>query len=285
MSGQSLEQNLTHNLLHSGGRLRSFLILTVIVIFSGFIIPAKAQTALTPYTPVEGRIPSEGATEVWTFSGVAGEVLSVEVRSTGDGLDPTLTLTNSSGSLISLNDDIAYPGSPDALLQAVTLPRTDSYNLTVAGYETTTGGYTLTLTPGYPDVVLTETFDATADTWATDQTNLNLDNAVGQLALSLSGIATSADATRTSGEVFDDFYVDVVIASAEGRNGWIGGLTLRQEGEQFYALTLNDDEQWRFTLHTPAGVQVLRDWTNHPAIAMGLESFTLGVLANGSTFD
>lgn len=267
--------------LNFGGRLCPYLFLCVMLIAGS----VSAQSTLTPHTPVEGSIPAEGATEIWRFNGVAGEVISLEVKSSGDGLDPLLTLTNSSGTLISMNDDIAYPGTPDALIQAVTLPRTDTYNVTVAGYKATTGGYTLTLTPGYPDILLNETFDDTGSTWATEQTDLNLDNAVGLLALSLSGGARSAHAERTSGEFFDDFYAEVVIASAEGRNGWIGGLTLRQDGDRFYALMLNDDRQWRFTLNTPNGVTVLRDWTNHPAIAIGLDSFTLSVLANGSTFD
>ncbi|HEX2620775.1 MAG TPA: hypothetical protein VHL11_11520, partial [Phototrophicaceae bacterium] len=273
---------------------RTLIGLMIVISLFTFVIPAPAhaQSELTPYLPVDGQITSVGIPQTWTFSGLEGEVISLYARSSGDGLDPALSLTSSADILISQNDDIAYPGATDALLQAVTLPRTDAYTVTVSGYKETTGGYSLTLLHGYPEIALAETFDnegsGGADNWTISQPDLILDQVAGKLALSLSGIKASGYVTANddkNGSTLTDFYADAMISDAEGQGGWIGGLVLRQQNDRYYALVINEAGQWRFTLNSASGEKVLRDWTNHPAIQAGQTSFRLGVLANGNGFD
>lgn len=248
-------------------------------------LDAQDTQTLIPYTPAEGRIEAGQAGDTWTFDGSEGAVISLYAEGTGDGLDPVLLLTDSAGEVLTYNDDIAYPGSPQALIQAVTLPYTDTYSVTVSDYAQSGGGYRLTLFHGYSQIVQAENFNDTETPWRS--ADAVLDQAAGQLTLSLAGIAMDGIALNPSAAQTDpaDFYAEAVIASASGRNGWIAGLTLRQTGRAYYRLALNADGQWRMTLHTTSGEQVLRDWTSHPAIVAGEERFTLSVLANGGAFD
>ncbi|MBC8100785.1 MAG: PPC domain-containing protein, partial [Armatimonadetes bacterium] len=199
------------------------------VIFSSISVTYAQSDALTAYVPVDGQLSAPDEIQTWTLTGQEGAVITLSVESTGDGLDPQIALSNSSGTVLATNDDIAYPGDTNALLQAVTLPRTDTYTVTVSGHQATTGAYRLTLLNGYADVALAEPFDAPsndASPWQSTQTDLIVDNAVGQLLLALSGIARSASVLNADLPEYSDFYLDASIASAEGRNGWTAGLLL-----------------------------------------------------------
>src|SRR5690606_7923079 len=152
--------------------------------------------------------------------------------SEGSSLDPTLTLGSTSGGTLVSSDDIAYPGTLDALLHAVTLPRTDTYTVTIRAYGEASGGYRLLRTTGCPQVMLTDDFEADATTWqATD--DVILDQIVGQLTLSAQGIQTRGYAQPTAATVgangdeestatteYTDFYLDAELVNVSGRSGW-----------------------------------------------------------------
>lgn len=269
------------------------LVLTVMLWVSP--APYTAQTHLSPYLPVEGAITAAGSVESWTFSGTEGGVISAWVQPlTDSALDPSITLTNSAGVVISTHDDIAYPGNLEALLQAVTLPRTDTYTLTVSGYGETIGNYRLTLYIGYPAVAWADDFnDDVANHWVGAQPYLAIDRAVGQMTLSLnesgqSGYVLylpSGEAAGTIPTSYDDFYLHAEIVNANGRNGWMAGFVLRQTHNAYYVLMVNHQGMWRFVLMSANEEQVLREWVSHPAIVANQSNFQLGVLANGSAFD
>ncbi|MCS7071116.1 MAG: hypothetical protein NZM00_06395, partial [Anaerolinea sp.] len=84
---------------------------------------AAAQSGITPGEPVSGAIESGRAVD-FVFNGTAGEVISLEAAADDAALDPVLTLLDSSGRALIRSDDYAYPASRDALLEAITLPRT-----------------------------------------------------------------------------------------------------------------------------------------------------------------
>lgn len=261
---------------------RLILLILLLSALSIAIPPIHAQRTLESFVTVSGVVPANGA-DTWQFSGAEGSVISLSVEGE-NGFDPIVQLFNSNGVMISENDDVNYPEDTAALLQAVTLPRTDQYTVNITGFEGSGGTYTLQRLHGYAIEAARETFEGEPN-WATTTRDLMIDQAGGQLALALSGIQVSAYANNTVGETFDDFYVHAQIQNVNGRNGWITGLTLRQTGNQFYALTLNHLGQWRMMLWRNGVQTVIRDWTNHPAISAGQDRFSFGVLANGRTFD
>ena len=91
---------------------------------------------------------SAGAEDEWTFSGRAGQTVSVAI--TGD-FDTVLTLRDSTGSEIAYDDDSG--SGLNSLIESVTLPADGSYTIVVGSFGGRSGGsYTLTLSEGGPEI-------------------------------------------------------------------------------------------------------------------------------------
>jgi len=250
------------------------------------VSPALAQQtgALELFRSVEGTL-GPGESQSWTFSATDGAVLSFVLRAASGNLDPVLRIANSAGVELIANDDYDYPNSRDALLEAITIPRLDTYTVTVSGHGSTAGAYQLALLAGYAEVALHETFD---DESAWDSTNprLTLNTSGGQLALQLGGAQERAVATLRAGDKHSDFFARVQVAEVTGRPGWAVGLTARQQdARNYYLFQVNHQGQWRFLLRAPLGDRTLRDWATHPAIAPGAATFTLSIMASDNGFD
>ncbi len=247
---------------------------------------ASAQAAtITPLIPFEGTLSVPGETESWSFPGLEGGVVSVLVTTTGT-LDPVVELRNSGGQVLASNDDFAYPGRSDSLLQAVTLPRIDTYSVSVYGFGETLGDYSITLIPGYADVVARDDFGSIAGWDATGSETAEVGSADGQIVLTLDGIRQFARVDRQSGEPMEDFYAQARVNVQRAPMGWRAGFSLRGTDDGYYALMISDDGAWRMDyIGADGAARQIRDWTVHPAIRAGATSFTLGVLANGRAFD
>src|SRR3954467_7410968 len=124
------------------------LLIAALISINPLVNAQDTSNTLTITSPVDGQIGS-GSSQTWTFGAVEGEVLSFVVHTTSGNLDPQFTISNSKGEPFLSNDDYAYPDNQDALLEAITMPRTDTYRLTVAGIGTTLGSYTLTMLSGF----------------------------------------------------------------------------------------------------------------------------------------
>lgn len=265
-------------------QLKRLMLLALFLIVPSLTL-AQSATELEPYTPFSGAIPSPGATQTWTFRGLEGGVVSLLARGESNDFDPVITVTNSSGATVIANDDFAYPGSRDALLQAITLPRTDTYTVTISGYGESTGTYALTLFYGYPDLQAFLNFNSEGESWDISSDDLTLDDSAGTLGLFTEGIDLGGYVVDTNSREFGDFYARVLVESIEAANGWNIGLTLRHQDDGYYILLFNQRGQWRFVAQEGDSQRVIRDWTNHPAIVAGETQFTIGVLAHGAGFD
>jgi ABC-type phosphate/phosphonate transport system substrate-binding protein len=285
------------------------LLIALVVLVIGF--PSQTTTSLRaqepdegilePYTPVEGDL-NTGEQAIWRFRAVEGTVVSLYAEAVDGSLDPTLSLANNAGTALVTNDDIAYPGNTAALLQAVTMPRTDTYSVTITTYGETSGSYRLTMTFGYPQLMLTDDFEAETSTWEATE-DVILDQIIGQLTLSADGTSTSgfavptaatlqnqsSESDATEGPVsldhYEDFYLDAQLINVSGSAGWHAGFVLRRTANTYYAVMVNEDGQWRMIRMNSGSETVLRDWNPHPAIVPGTADFRLGILANGPAFD
>lgn len=246
----------------------------------------RAQTAdtITWMTPVTGRI-NPGGSQSYRFSAADGTVISLLAQTASGDLDPRLTLTSSSGAIIIANDDYRFPDSRDALLEAITLPRTDTYTVTVSGFGSTTGDYTLTLLPGYSQVALAENFNGDIN-WSSAPASLAVERVDGWAQLSLSGSQQTATIFKPNTPLEAPYYAQVSVRVISPLDTWTVGMTARQRGaERFYLYTINQRGEWRLTLHTTNGVSILRDWTPHPAILSGSAAFVLGMLVNDGSLE
>lgn len=245
---------------------------------------ARAQTALVPLVPAAGRIESGGA-QSWTFTAAEGSVWSLLVQAAPGGLDPLLSLSTSAGDPLLANDDLAYPDARDSLLEAVTLPRSDTYTVTVSGYAATAGDYTLTLLPGYSQVAFTDNFNGDL-AWQSAHGPVRPSIEDGALQLLLPQPEETGIAANPANRPPPVFYAQVALAVGDEYPAWSVGMTARQVGSNgYYLFTINETGAWRFLVNDRGTERVLRDWATHPAIIAGQKAFTLAILANGGSFD
>lgn len=248
-------------------------------VFASLAITTEAQTILQVNTPVIGEIRSAGSTQSWTFNAVREAVYSFYVEGQG-GFDPVLTIEFENGTVVISNDDAIYQRERDALLEAITMPQSGAYQVIVGGYGNATGEFTLTILPGYADVVLENGFN----TWESGNQELNLETDADQMTLNLEGI-------QQSGHVYadvrlDDFYAETRFTAVQNRNSWSAGLVLRRQSTaDYYSVLLSSEGVWRFLVIEDGQERVIRDWTPHPAIVAGQVDVTFGVLAHNAGFD
>jgi hypothetical protein len=245
---------------------------------------AAAQTQQLEFlVPVTGTIEA-GAEQSWTFQADSGEPISIKVEATSGEIDPAVTITNSAGMELISNDDFDYPDNQNALLEAITIPRTGIYTVSVSGVNDTAGEYILTVLPGYSQVERSENFNGDL-TWETATNNTQLEGADGKLSLVVTGSRQTGLASAPDSDLPQTYYAEVKVNVVSGDN-WMVGMTARVDNAgSYYLLTVNSSGQWRFSLHQTEGVRVIRDWTPHPAIATGQTSFSLGMMVNGGGFD
>jgi len=261
--------------------------ITAVLLALGIGISASAQSIpLEAFLPFEGTIGVSGASESWAFTGLEGQVISLSVVG-ANGLDPVLSLSNSSGQTLTSNDDYAYPGRSDALLQAITLPRIDNYTVTISGYGDTTGDYTLTMLPGYAERSEVDDFsDISSRAWDTTDGVGTLTQSGGLARFVLPEPRLQGRLTRRTLPQLTDFYAQVDVAIERAPSGWRAGLALRSTEAGYYAAVVGSQGAWRLDfINADGSARTVRDWTNHPAIVEGAPRFTLAVLVNDMGFD
>lgn len=250
----------------------------VLVLLAG--TQARAQDGLELYAPVEGRL-SAGETQDWTFGARDGQVLSFSAQ--GTGVDPQISILTPDGDVLISNDDYDYPASRDALLEAVTLPRTATYTLRVSAVSGA-GSYRLTMLPGYAQIARLDNFNGEGG-WQPQGTAadnpLSVETTDGRLVLALDGIAVSGTATDGRAAAQTDSFAQVGVAITSG-GGWTAGISARQQSDgTYYAGRVSHEGLWQLIAVEGGAERVLRDWTPHPAITAGETTFTLGLLVNG----
>lgn len=267
-------------------RLKAAFALVMLGVSVMSVTVLSAQSPLTVNTPVEGTV-SENADQRWTFQSFLGGVWSFVVEGQ-DGFDPVIALSDTSGRILTGNDDYDYPNTRDALLEAVTLNRTDTYTLRVSGFERTGGNYRLTMLPGFARLLAQDDFSSGAD-WQSTDTNLTAAAEDGRLNMVAQGTPPNAGRTtfaaHTTLDPVRDFYMGARVMSVTNPSGWIVGAAFRQVGSSHYLIEFSHQGLWRFSVIQSGAARVLRDWTPHPAIVAGTTQFSFGVLARGTGFD
>jgi hypothetical protein len=262
-----------------------------LTIFAGLILLAATTNAQTedtaiiePLTPVEGRVaPDE--TQSWSFNAANGQVLSFFVKDISGGFDAVISITDNIGSELISNDDYNYPNNGDALLEAITIPRTGTYNVNVSGFKGEDGAFRLTMLPGFSELESSKNFNG-ALTWEAVNEPLVVETADDKLSLSLTGNRLRGIAVPPATDAPTNYFAQTAVNVSGTSDGWITGMAARlQDADTYYALNLNSSGEWRFILHQAGSDQTIRDWTPHPAIIPDQGTFTLGMMVNGTGYD
>lgn len=247
---------------------------------------AQGQVAsdLQPFAPVTGELDA-GAVDDWTLTASAGEVLSFVVEPTDGDLDPVLTLLTNDGDQLISNDDARYPDDLAPVIEALTIPATGVYTVQVGAFGETSGAYALNVLRGYSQLDDRREFDSLMD-WSVTVGAGQMRLSAEALELTLSPGEFRAVAVDGITQAAENFSAQVAIAGVTGTDGWIVGMTLRQQdADNYYALQISDRGQWRFTSQMDGTETILSDWVAHPAIAAGRSDFTLGVMTVRGGFD
>lgn len=256
---------------------RILMILCVVLLAAR--VEAQSGGTLVPFEPVDGTIDGDSAT--FTFTGRTGEPLSFRVESTSGDLDPVLTIRDTQGRTLISNDDYDYPENEDSVLQALTIPDFGTYSAVVSAFGDTSGDFTLTLLPGYalewPQDDATQTPGWMVGDAAVEADEAGLTLAPGETGLT---VALNDEATPPA-----DFFGQATVQDLTGSDWSVGMAVRAQSDTAYYLFLVNGRGEWRFSVQTPEGERMIRDWTRHPSIRADLSSFTVGVLAAGSGFD
>lgn len=250
------------------------------------ILPTQAQPPqpITPGAIIEDQIASTGATRAWTFFAFKDDVLSFQVEPLDTTLDPLITLSIGETPLIS-NDDYHYPDSRAALLEAITIPRTGEYRLTVSGYNDSTGRFRLSMHSGYSDLIFDETPTAPRGTWQTEG-DLSAQITENGIELTLDGIAQRSIYLETGLDPLLNYYIQTTVQITSAVNGWLVGLALRYQPDgRYYLLQIRSQGGWRMLRVEGETEEIIRNWTPHPAIVAGETTFMLNALVKDSGID
>ena len=121
---------------------------------TGFDIATNIPVAISRDSPVTGAISNEAPFQTYSFTGAAGEVISVSMQAVGPNLDTLLQIVDESGSVVGVNDDTA--GTTDSLIGNARLLSSGSFTIIATRYGMELGGtegqFQLTLGAAASDV-------------------------------------------------------------------------------------------------------------------------------------
>jgi len=249
------------------------------------LVQAQQDSALMIGLPEEGLL-EPGQERAYTFTALAGSIVSFSAAGTDGLFDPVLVLLNSQGDEITRSDDAALQRGTEAIIEGFALPSSGSYRLLLQGFGGSGGAYLFRSQYGYLNVAQMDNFGGAA-AWSVQAygaSSPQLSNQEGALSLSLEGPQARAVAWAAP-STLRDFYGGLLVRDVSSRQDWAAGLALRAEGRTL-AIAINKQGAWRaISLGDDGTLSVLRDWSAHPSIVVGARSFRLDVLAYQGALD
>ena len=264
---------------------RGWVSICIICLISALSLRAQERT-LRLGSQVEGTL-SAGQSHQYQLVVPELTLLSIHLKSLDGSLDPVLQVFSSDGTEIIANDDYAYPGQLDAVIQAIVIPRSDSYTLSVSGFADSNGAYSIQVLPGF-DALRTRDDAPSPDNWEVLYGVADLARvADGQLQVNMEGLDLSATLLGKGFPSETDFYFEVQFAriSSSAPDGQIGLVFRYQRPESHTRLLLSQRGFWRVDRIDEGEIVAVRDWSTHPAINAGQSDLRLGILASGQHFD
>ncbi len=242
------------------------------------------ERSLTAFVPVQGSL-EPGGRDVWSFTAPVGSMISLRASELSGGMDPQLKVYDLGGALLAANDDVDWPANRDAVIEALGIPASGTYEVHVSPVGMSGGTYELALLQGWSRLFHDEDF-SDAGAWQADSGAADTWLGEGRAVLLLEPPVTSLTLTRELELPPADFAMHADVTGVAGNRGWQLGLVSHwQDRSNWARYTVNDRGQWNFLVHTPEGLRVLRAWTTHPAIHAGEEPASLGLVNYGDAIE
>ncbi len=227
-----------------------------------------------------------GDTHRYTFVALELTLLSIRVEALTDTLDPRFELLDRDDRLIAANDDYDYPATHDAAIQALVLRSSSTYTISVSGHGGSGGDYRLHLLPGFDVLAIRDATMSKSD-WQVAFSDTALDISESSLyAVELEGFARTAVLIGAHLPQEQDVYIEATFDTVTSPVDWKVGLVYRyQSPENYHRILLSKTGFWRVERIENGELDVVRNWSTHPAIVPGEPDFRLGVLASGRHID
>lgn len=277
----------THAPICAGRALLIAVLLAAAFPLAGRPAPVAAQDgrALVFFEPVEGALNDTTPAETWTWTGYAGQVVSLLAVTISGDLDPVLELVGPDDAQVARNDDLDSLVT-DAGLEAFALPEAGTYTVRVSRYQgedgTTAGRYRLTITPGFAQVARQETFSqgGEAISWLTPQ-GQPVALTQGQLQLRPSQPGTPVFAYPPEPAAYDEFYLQAEARLFGSTRYAEIGLAFRVQARpaRAYQFKINTAGEWTALYQDDSGQFALRTWMPDPVLDG--TTWTLAVSARG----
>lgn len=126
-------------------KLKFFSLILFIMSFIA-VLPAMAQGgALTYGSSVVGTLSAQSPIGFYTFSGSAGDVVTVQVIGISNGLDPSVSLNAPTQQQLAFNDNDPLSAVPTDARVTITLPANGIYTVLISSVNGTLGDYLIRL--------------------------------------------------------------------------------------------------------------------------------------------
>src|SRR5689334_7119399 len=191
-------------------RASSFVVLLVSFLVGAASQPINAQSSqgvlLQLLQPTTGVITGAKPEQHWTFNAVKGQSLSVQMQATTDDLDPYIQFQNSSGKVLPTSENASIR---NAAIDDFIAPAQATYTVRATRAPgASTGGYTITLTPGFSFLLLNNPKSTNTPLRLWNAPNAVAHYADGKLELQLLGDkAYTYTSTTDRFGVYQDLYI------------------------------------------------------------------------------
>ncbi|MCY3945755.1 MAG: hypothetical protein OXF44_05675 [Anaerolineaceae bacterium] len=263
-------------------RARLLPLLLLIALPGGLL--AQQANVLDHFRPVTGQLAAGDARD-WHFDARAGSMLSLSAYAVTGGIDPRLDIFDVNDVLVASNDDVNWPLSRNAVIEAFSPAANGSYRVRISNVGRAAGTYELVLQEGWSTLAWQADF-ANASAWETRPDSVDSFLGEGRAVLSLEPPATNAVLVRELQLPGDAWALHVPVNEVAGNRGWRVGIVTHWQSVRDWARFMVDDQgRWQYLINTPDGIRVLRGLAPHAAIQPGEKPESLGQVFYGDAIE
>ncbi|MDE0610298.1 MAG: hypothetical protein OXH77_10380 [Anaerolineaceae bacterium] len=245
---------------------------------------AQQAGVLEYFQPVTGQLAAGDARD-WHFDARAGSMLSLSAYAVTGGIDPRLDIFDVNDALVASNDDVDWPLSRNAVIEAFSPAGNGSYRVRVSNVGRAAGNYELILQEGWSTLAWQADFGNTP-AWDTRPDSVDSFLGEGRAVLSLEPPATNAVLVRELKLPGDAWALHVPVTEVAGNRGWRVGIVTHWESVRDWARFMVDDQgRWQYLISAADVISVLRGLAPHAAIQPGEKPESLGQVFYGDAIE
>ncbi len=242
------------------------------------------ENGLDYFHPVSGWLAADDAQD-WHFDARAGSMLSLSAYAVTGGIDPRLDIFDVNDALVASNDDVDWPLSLNAVVEAFSPLNNGSYRVRVSNVGRAGGNYELVLQEGWSTLAWRADFGNTS-AWETRPDSVDSFLGEGRAVLSLEPPASNVVLTRELQLPGDAWGLHVAVTEVAGNRGWRVGIVTHWQSIRDWARFMVDDQgRWQYLISTAEGIRLLRALAPHPAIQSGEKPESLGQVFYGDAME